>query len=109
MRNKQKSAGRSLRYESLIHKRHHSTKDEEKREIERREHKKVFLALVGCVAQEGAERDQAGQGRDQRAASADVHAHQQRRVILGEMGQQDCAGHVADELAGQGAEDQGVL
>ena len=64
---------------------------------------------MGRVTHEGTERDQAGQRRNQRTASADVHAHQKRCALLGEAGQQNRAGHVTDELARDCAEDQSIL
>ena len=53
---------------------------------------------VLCVLPEG---DEAGQRRHQRPRAADVHAHQQPLIVIGEPAQQDGRRHVADDLTGQ--------
>ena len=52
------------------------------------------------------EGDQAGQGGDQRARAADVHAYQQSGIILRKLRQQNGRGHIADALAGNDADQQ---
>ena len=47
------------------------------------------------------EGDETGQRGHQRPCAADVHAHQQTLVVVGEPAQEDGGGHVADDLTGQ--------
>lgn len=56
-----------------------------------------------------AEGDQGRQGRDQRACAADIDAKQQRGIVGGELREQDCRGHVTDDLAGKHREHQRVF
>lgn len=88
---------------------HRRAQDQQKREVERAEACKIPFSVHRTVAQEGAERDQTGKGRDDGPAAADVHADQQIGIILRELGEQDRARNVADALAGQHAHKQRVL
>ena len=56
-----------------------------------------------------AEGDQTGKRCDQGARAADVDAEQQLTVIIGELGEQNGTGNVADALAGQGTEQKNTL
>ena len=60
----------------------------------------VFFAMSGIFP----EGDQTGQRSDQGAGPANIYAHQQRRVVGGELGQQDGRRNIADALTGQNAE-----
>lgn len=53
--------------------------------------------------------DQARKGGNKRTHTADIHANQQALVVIRKLGQQDRRGHIADDLAGKGAKEQGVL
>ena len=55
------------------------------------------------------EGDQTGQGCDQRTHTANVDAQQQLSVIIRKLAQQNGRGHIADDLAGQYAEQQGAF
>lgn len=55
------------------------------------------------------EGDQTGKGGDQSAGAADIDAHQKLGVIVCELAEQNGRGDIADELAGEYAEEQGAL
>ena len=57
-----------------------------------------FALIVLAVFPEG---NEACQRCNQRTHATDIHAQQQIPVIVGELGQQDGGGHVADTLTGQ--------
>ena len=81
----------------------------QKGKIEGREQQHIvagFALVLLSILPEG---DQACQGRDQSAHAADVHAQEQISVIVRELGQKDGRGHVADDLAGKYAEQQGAF
>ena len=80
----------------------------QKGKVERRIDADIVLGASGIVLNVFPEGDKAGQRGDQRAGAADVDTQQQLPVVVREMGQQDGRGNIADELAGQGAEEQRV-
>ncbi|MBR1989512.1 MAG: hypothetical protein IJ987_03490, partial [Firmicutes bacterium] len=80
---------------------HETGEDEEEAEIKSGEHLHIVASLAGVVLGILGEGDQAGQRGDQSTGAADVHTYQQVRVVVGELGQQDSGGNIADELAGQ--------
>ena len=69
----------------------------------------VIAGATGIVLHILPESDQTGKGGNQGTDSADVYADQQICVIAGKLGQEDGGGNIADALAGQGTEEEGVL
>ena len=81
-------------------------KHDEEREVEGREAGDIGACFAGVMRQVFAEGDQACERRDEGAGAADVDAQEQFTVVFGELGEQDGAGDVTDDLAGEGTEDQ---
>lgn len=73
------------------------------------EKEQVPPALRARLAQVEPQGDEACQGGDGRAESADVHARQQAAPVLRKPGKQHCGGDVADDLAGERRAQKGAL
>lgn len=54
-----------------------------------------MLRILLRVLLEG---DEAGKGCDKCACAADVYTQQKLTVVVGELGEQNCRGHVGDKL-----------
>ena len=90
----------------LLYKEAENQKHDEEREVEGGEAGDVGACSAGVMRHVFAEGDQACERRDEGAGAADVDAQQQFTVVIGELGEQDGAGDVTDDLAGEGTEDQ---
>ena len=88
---------------------HKTGEDDQEAKVEQGELLDVAACLAGVMLGVLVEGDQAGQGSDQAAYAADVHAHQQIRIVAGELRQQNGGRHIADKLAGEDGEQQGTL
>ena len=80
----------------------------EEGEIVQGEAADVVTAAAGVVLYVFPEGDEAGQGGDQGAYTADVDTDEQIGIVTGELRQEDGRGDIADALTGQGAEQEGV-
>ena len=63
--------------------------DSQETEVEQGEDQDVFACFARVMAAVFPESDQAGQGSDQRAGAADIHAYQQVCVVCSELRQQN--------------------
>jgi len=81
-------------------------KNDQERKVKGREAGDIRAGLARVVRHVLAEGDQTCERGNECAGAADVHAKQQLTVVVGELGEQNGAGDVTDDLAGQGAEDQ---
>ena len=93
----------------LTDQKHNSRQQDQKSKVEDRKGPHVVPDLSGLVLDVFAEGDQTCQGSDQGSRAANVHAHQEILVVLGELGEQDRRGHVTDNLAGRHAEQEGAF
>ena len=71
----------------------------QERSVPSREHKQIAPADTGATDHDRLERDEACHGRDERAQTAQVCAHDQRLPLIGEPRKQHRCRHVADNLA----------
>ena len=86
-----------------------SSQDQEKCKIESRKQGDVVTGLAFVLFAVFPKGDQTGKRGDQGTYAADVDTQQKLLVIVRKLGQQDRGGNIADELAGQHREQQGVF
>ena len=85
---------------------HESQKHRQESCIESGKQKQVLFEASWIEALVVAVGDEGGKGGDEGARTANVHADKQVTVIVRELGKKNGGGHVADNLAGEHAEDQ---
>ena len=83
--------------------------DNEKCEIKGGKQQDVIAGFSFVVLGVFPEGNQTGQGGNQRAHATDVDAQEKMLVIVCKLGQQDRRGDIADDLAGQHGNQQGVF
>ena len=88
---------------------HKAGEDKEETEVESGEHLYIVTGFAGVVLGVLGEGDKACQGSDQGAGAADIHANQKVCVVTCELGQKNCGGDIADELAGQNGKQERTL
>ena len=81
-----------------------SQQNSKERKIECEEQEHVALCFPGTETTVIIESNEACQGSDGRAQSADIDSDEQTDVILRESGKKDCRGHVGDDLTGKCSE-----
>ena len=86
-----------------------SCKNDHKCEIEYGEQSDIMTAFVLILVGVFPEGDQTGKGCNQSAHTADIDTQQQLPIVFCKLGQQDGRRHIADNLAGNDAENQGTF